>query len=47
VDGLGKTTGELPADEKHRISHRGKALRRMRSLMERTGLTGVAVPPFR
>lgn len=47
VDGLGKTTGELPADEKHRISHRGKALRRMRSLMERIGLTGVAVPPFR
>ena len=38
VDGLGKTTGELPADEKHRISHRGQALRRLRLLMERVGV---------
>ncbi|HEX4054832.1 MAG TPA: RdgB/HAM1 family non-canonical purine NTP pyrophosphatase [Tepidisphaeraceae bacterium] len=38
VDALGKTTGELPADEKHQISHRGQALRRLRLLMERTGL---------
>jgi XTP/dITP diphosphohydrolase len=35
VDGLGKTTAELPADEKHRISHRGQALRRLRALMDR------------
>jgi len=47
VDGLGKTTGELPADEKHRISHRGKALRRMKSLMERIGLTTGGGTPFR
>jgi XTP/dITP diphosphohydrolase len=32
---LGKTTAELEPDEKHAISHRGKALRRMRELMER------------
>jgi XTP/dITP diphosphohydrolase len=38
VNALGKTTGELPAQEKHRISHRGQALRRLRGLMERTGL---------
>ncbi|MGD0462699.1 MAG: RdgB/HAM1 family non-canonical purine NTP pyrophosphatase [Tepidisphaeraceae bacterium] len=47
VDGLGKTTGELPPDEKHRISHRGKALRRMRLLMDRTGLTRCGDTPFR
>lgn len=34
VPELGKTTAELSADEKHRISHRGKALRRLRGLME-------------
>jgi XTP/dITP diphosphohydrolase len=33
VDALGRSTAQLPADEKHRISHRGKALRRMRALM--------------
>lgn len=31
---LGKSTAELEPDEKHAISHRGKALRRMRELME-------------
>ena len=41
VQSLGKTTAELSPDEKHAISHRGKALRRMRELMERAGL----VPP--
>jgi len=35
VPNLGKTTAELPAEEKHRISHRGKALRRLGGLMER------------
>jgi len=30
VEALGKTTAELPAEEKNRISHRGQALRRMR-----------------
>ncbi|MGH7213337.1 MAG: RdgB/HAM1 family non-canonical purine NTP pyrophosphatase [Tepidisphaeraceae bacterium] len=37
---LGKTTAELSSDEKHRISHRGKALRRVRELMKRAGLIG-------
>jgi non-canonical purine NTP pyrophosphatase (RdgB/HAM1 family) len=35
---LGKTTAELAPEEKHRISHRGKALRRLRELMQRTPL---------
>ncbi len=38
IDALGKTTAELPPAEKHRISHRGKALRKLSGLMERTGL---------
>jgi len=38
LQSLGKTTAELPAEEKHRISHRGKALRRLAALMERTPL---------
>jgi XTP/dITP diphosphohydrolase len=33
IPSLGKTTAELEAGEKHAISHRGKALRRMRELM--------------
>jgi XTP/dITP diphosphohydrolase len=32
---LGRTTAELEPDEKHAISHRGKALKRMRELMSR------------
>jgi XTP/dITP diphosphohydrolase len=40
VPDLGKTTAQLPPEEKHRISHRGKALRRMRSLMEEMGIKG-------
>lgn len=35
---LGKTTAELEPGEKHRISHRGKALRRLRDLMEKCRL---------
>lgn len=38
IDELGRTTAELPAAEKHRISHRGKALRRLRALMDRAPL---------
>jgi len=34
IDALGKTTAELPSDQKHQISHRGKALRRLRKLMD-------------
>ncbi len=40
IDSLGKTTAELTPDEKHAISHRGKALRRMKELMERMKLIG-------
>ena len=32
---LGKTTAELEPAQKHSISHRGKALRRLRALMDR------------
>ncbi len=39
VDALGKSTAELSPAEKHAISHRGKALRRMKELMCRAGLT--------
>ena len=34
VDELRKTTAELEPGEKHRISHRGRALRRLRQLLE-------------
>jgi len=37
IDDLGKTTAELSPDEKHAVSHRGKALRRLKKLMERAG----------
>lgn len=37
IDELGRTTAELDSEQKHRISHRGKALRRLRGLMERMG----------
>jgi XTP/dITP diphosphohydrolase len=39
IDATGQTTAELSPAQKHAISHRGKALRRMRALMERAGLT--------
>jgi XTP/dITP diphosphohydrolase len=35
---LGKTTAECAPEEKHAISHRGKALRRMQALMREAGL---------
>lgn len=38
VENLGKTNAELPPDEKHRISHRGKALRKLRELMNEVGI---------
>ena len=34
IDSLGQTTAELPPAAKHQISHRGKALRRLRTMME-------------
>ena len=38
VDSLRRTTAELSPGQKHEISHRGKALRRLRALMERSRL---------
>jgi len=40
VPQLGRTTAELSPDEKHRISHRGKALAKLRRLMDRLTLAG-------
>jgi XTP/dITP diphosphohydrolase len=38
VEALGRTTAELTAAQKHEISHRGKALRRLKGILEKTGL---------
>jgi non-canonical purine NTP pyrophosphatase (RdgB/HAM1 family) len=38
IESFGKTTAELDPDQKHQISHRGKALRKLRELMERIPL---------
>jgi len=38
IDALGKTTAELAPEEKHAISHRGKALRRLREMMGMVGM---------
>lgn len=38
VEALGKTTAELSGEQKHAVSHRGKALRRMRELMKSSEL---------
>jgi len=35
IDSMDKTTAELPPEEKHKISHRGTALRRMHELIDR------------
>jgi XTP/dITP diphosphohydrolase len=37
INDLNKTTAELPPDQKHAISHRGKALRHLRELMKNSG----------
>jgi XTP/dITP diphosphohydrolase len=34
VEGLSQTSAELPSEEKHRISHRGQALRRLQPLLD-------------
>lgn len=39
IDALGQTTAQLPPEQKHQISHRGKALRRLRALMFRLQLS--------
>ena len=36
---LGRTTAELPPGEKHAISHRGKALRRLAAMLDRLNIT--------
>ncbi|HEY7090049.1 MAG TPA: RdgB/HAM1 family non-canonical purine NTP pyrophosphatase [Tepidisphaeraceae bacterium] len=38
IDSLGKTTAELDPAQKHAISHRGKALRHMKALIQRSGI---------
>jgi XTP/dITP diphosphohydrolase len=38
IDAKGQTTAELSSDEKHAISHRGKALVAMKQLMRESGL---------
>jgi XTP/dITP diphosphohydrolase len=38
IDELGQTTAQLSPDEKHAISHRGKALKRLKKLMEQVQL---------
>ncbi|HWE92943.1 MAG TPA: RdgB/HAM1 family non-canonical purine NTP pyrophosphatase [Tepidisphaeraceae bacterium] len=43
IDSLGNTTAELPPEKKHEISHRGKALRRLRVMME-AGKEGPGLP---
>jgi non-canonical purine NTP pyrophosphatase (RdgB/HAM1 family) len=37
IEALGKTTAELPPEQKHKISHRGQALRRLAALLDRIG----------
>jgi XTP/dITP diphosphohydrolase len=34
IEELGRTAAELAPEEKHRVSHRGKALRHLRGLMD-------------
>jgi XTP/dITP diphosphohydrolase len=41
IDALQKTTAQLRPNEKHQISHRGKALRRLKKLMNRIDLANV------
>ena len=38
LDAKGCTTAELPPEAKHQISHRGKALRRLKNLIDVSGL---------
>ncbi len=43
IEEKGRTTAELTPQEKHAISHRGKALRRMRAMIDRIHLEQQAV----
>ena len=40
VDGSDRTSAEMSPDEKHALSHRGKALRRLKPLLEKLILSG-------
>jgi XTP/dITP diphosphohydrolase len=42
VPELGRTTAELPAHEKHAISHRGKALRKLATMLDKLGIANRA-----
>jgi XTP/dITP diphosphohydrolase len=44
MDELGCTTAQLEPADKHRVSHRGKALRRLRTLMQELDLFAAATP---
>jgi len=46
IESVGRTTAELPPTEKHAISHRGKALRRMKELMSRVMPQGRTIEPL-
>jgi XTP/dITP diphosphohydrolase len=46
IPSLNKTTAELPAEQKHQISHRGKALRRLAALIARLSTPGRPALPF-
>lgn len=39
IDAVGQTTAELGPDRKHEISHRGKALRQLRALMQQLAIS--------
>ena len=41
IDALQKTTAQLPPEQKHQISHRGNALRRLKNLLDRIDLANV------
>ncbi len=43
---LGQTTAELPPEQKHAVSHRGKSLRRLRQAMDRTLMSGLTCVDF-
>jgi XTP/dITP diphosphohydrolase len=40
IDELGRTTAELPPEQKHAVSHRGKALRQLKEMMTQLKLFG-------
>jgi len=45
IDSLGKTTSELPPDQKNAISHRGKAMRKLAELIQQHRISPQATSP--